>query len=424
MLNSRLSCRVPIACTITCLFGLLGVIGCGDEPADRNVRSPREAATHGSPDSAAVDSDLVADRPQQDARQGGAPTSGETDLRQNQAARTATDTREESPTSPVSDGDATTSRTGSFAPAPPSPRAGDGAECGAPLLDERLANLEIPPRWLAGVETHYDTSKPWKEARLEIRRLLSLGNPETHREALKLTWIYLQKHDIGNGHEYPMYTFLGGEPLWSIRAHEQFLAQSHENTPIYSYVSLASLYTKFGAFEKAKAKLDAAMAGLPAPPWRTMREAEMMAAYGDVYAAWGKVDEAKKHYARAIALYPKAKPPYGGHLLPRRAAKVQAKLDRLTLQSLQPGTLRDGHYRDKALGYAGDIDVTVTVQGGRITDVRVQHKEKIDQNACVIIPREIVQKQSVEVDGISGATATVDAIVNGTFRALKKAGRQ
>jgi uncharacterized protein with FMN-binding domain len=52
----------------------------------------------------------------------------------------------------------------------------------------------------------------------------------------------------------------------------------------------------------------------------------------------------------------------------------------------------------------------------------VKHQEKIDQNACVIIPQRIISKRSLKVDGISGATVTKDAIVSGTFRVLKKAG--
>ena len=297
---------------------------------------------------------------------------------------------------------------------------GDTAD--RPKLDELLAKLVIPPPWLEGVKTQYDTSKPWKDARLEIRRLLGLGRTETHREAIKLTWLYLQKGDIGDGHEYPMYTFLGGEPVWSIRAHEEFLAKPHQETPIHAHLTLAALYAQYGAFDKAKATLDVALAGLPPPPWDIQRKADLAAAFGDLYAAWGKADRAKRCYAEAVALYPTAKPPYGGHLLPRRAAQVQSKLDLLTFQSLVAAELRDGEYRDKALGYAGDIDVTVVVRQGKIADIRLKHEEKIDQNACVLIPQRIVAAQSLQVDGISGATVTKDAIVHGVYRSLQKAG--
>lgn len=293
---------------------------------------------------------------------------------------------------------------------------------GGPSLQELLAKLEVPPPWLSSVTTSYNTSQPWKEARLEIRRLLSLNKPEAHREAIKLMWIYLQKNDIGDGHEYAMYTFLGGEPVWSVRAHEEYLQKPHPETPIHAYITLASLYSQYKEFEKAKRCLDTAMAGLPAPPWRIMRQADLLTAYGDLYAAWGKVGEAKDHYARAAALYPTAQPPYGGHLLPRRAAAVRSKLDLLTFRSLRATRLRDGKYTVKTLGYADDIDVTVLVRNGRIVDIQVKHQEKIDQNACAVIPRRIVEQQSLQVDGISGATVTKDAIVEGVYRALQKAG--
>lgn len=296
------------------------------------------------------------------------------------------------------------------------------APAASPPLDELLAKLVIPPPWLEDVRTQYDTSKPWKEARLEIRRLLGFGRTETHREAIKLTWIYLQKNDIGDGHEYPMYTFLGGEPVWSIRAHEEYLAKPHEETPIHAHLTLSSLYAKYGEFDKAKATLEVATSGLPPPPWDVMRKADVLAELGDLYVAWGKNDAAKRCYAEAVALYPTAKPPYGGHLLPRRAAQVQSKLDRMTFQSLATAALCDGQYQDTSLGYAGDINVTLVVREGKIADIRLKHEEKIDQNASVLIPQRIIAAQSLQVDGISGATVTKDAIVHGVYQCLKKAG--
>lgn len=303
----------------------------------------------------------------------------------------------------------------------PDAAGASGTETGGRLA-EQLKNVVIPPPWLADATTSYDTNEPWEKARLEIRRLLGIGQIESHREALKLTWIYYQNDNMGNGHEYPMYTFLGGEPLWSILAHREFLAKEHENTPIHAYVSLASLYAQYGEFEQAEKTLEVANAGLPEPPWRIMRQADLQLAFGDLYAAWGKLDQAKMCYGKAAKLYPAARPPYGGHLLPRRANEARSKLELLTLKTLELSTLRDGRYQDKALGYAGDINVTTFISSGRIADVKLRHEEKIDQNACVLIPQWIVEKQSLDVDGISGATVTRAAIINGTYRCLKKAG--
>ena len=291
-----------------------------------------------------------------------------------------------------------------------------------PTLADLLAKLQVPPPWLAGIQTQWDTAKPWKDARLEVRRLLGFGRVETHREALKITWVYLQKNDIGDGHEVPMYTFLGGEPVWSVRAHEEYLAKPHENSPTHAYLTLASLYTQFGEFEKAKATLDVAMKDIPGPPWQIMRQADVLDGLGDVYAAWGKLDEAKHCYAQSAVLYPTAKPPYGGHLLPRRAVRVQSKLDLLTFRSLESATLRDGQYQAQTVGYAGDMDVAVTIRQGKLADIRLKHEEKIDQNACVLIPQRIIAAQSLQVDGVSGATVTKEAIVDGVYQCLKKAG--
>ncbi|MGY8767520.1 MAG: FMN-binding protein [Pirellulales bacterium] len=264
--------------------------------------------------------------------------------------------------------------------------------------------------------------KPWKDGRIEIRRLLGKNDQVSQREAIKLTWDYLQKDDIGNGHELPMYLFLGNEPIWAVHAYQQRVADPTTEHPLPDLKSLASLYQKYDMFEEAKSQLDTAMKHIPGPPWTEMREAEIHSAYGSMYAAWGKIDLAKKHYSEAIRLFPTGKPPYGKHLLPRRAKKVQSKLDLLSMGSLAGQTLKDGKYIEKSLGYSGDINITMVIANGKVTKLETKHQEKIDQNACKLIPQRIIDAQSLQVDGVSGATVSKDAIIGGTFQALKKAG--
>lgn len=300
-------------------------------------------------------------------------------------------------------------------PTPPQVRTSES-------LDDKLAKLVVPAPWLADVTPKWDTNKPWKEGRIEIRRLLGLNREDARREAITLTWMYLQKDDIGNAHEYPMYMHLGGEPVWAVYAFRWFLKQPHDNPPVYAMEALAAVYRDFGEYKLAEAQLNNALQNLPKPPWRVMRQADFHSAFGDLYARMGDVDKAKTHYRKAIELYPTARPPYGGHLLPRRAKKVQSKLDLLSYSSLANTSLKDGVYNEQALGYSGVIDLAVTVSEGRIANIDIKHKEKIEQNAVVIIPQRIISKQSLQVDGISGATVTKQAIVAGTYRALKKAG--
>jgi uncharacterized protein with FMN-binding domain len=255
--------------------------------------------------------------------------------------------------------------------------------------------------------------------------LLGQGDDQSRREGIKLTWEYLQKNDIGDGHEYGMYMFLGNEPLWAVHVYRGWLAKDdHSYPPYFGVKALASLYTTYGLFEEAERVLEASRKYVsPDPKWNEVRAAELNDAFGDLYAAWGKIDQAKTRYQEAARLFPPGKPPYGRHLLPRKAKKVQAKLDLLSKASLDGATLRDGRYNETALGYSGDVRLSVEIKRGKLANVRVvKHEEKIDQNACKLIPQRISAAQSLHVDGISGATVTKDAIVSGTLNALKKAG--
>ncbi len=289
-----------------------------------------------------------------------------------------------------------------------------------PSLDEALAHLKVPPDWFDEVKVPYDTSRPWKDARLEVRRLLSENK---NREAIKLTVLYVRKGDIGDGHEYPMYLYMGGEYAWAVQEYRKRLGTLPQGYT-HEYLCLAACYRHFGLYQDALAVLDMALQRLPDPPWRIAQQADVCDYRGDLYAELGNFEQAKQQYQKAIALYPTSDQPYGRHLLHRRAAKVQTKLDLLTAKAIESGALRDGTYTAKSLGYVGDVTVTVTIRHGRITDVRVQHEEKIDQNATTIIPQRIVAKQSLKVDGITGATVTYDAIIDGALQAIRKAGLQ
>ncbi|MFC1716728.1 FMN-binding protein [Candidatus Poribacteria bacterium] len=293
------------------------------------------------------------------------------------------------------------------------------AESARPSMEEALEQIKVPPDWFQTVEIHYDTNHLWEDARLEIRRLLSLGSEEV-REAIKLTYLYREKKDIGNGHEYPMYLFLGGEYAWALQAYQEYLKPKPKGYT-HEYRAFASCYAHFGEYERTLEILDIAMQRLPDPPWQIANRADLHDGFGDIYADMGDLEQAKQHYQKAIELYPTSDQPYGRHLLHRRAGKVQAKMDLLELQAIESGQLQDGTYTAQSLGFAEILTVKMTVKAGKIVDIQIEHEEKIDQNATTIIPQRIIAEQSLKVDGITGATVTYQAIEEGTFRALKKA---
>lgn len=294
-----------------------------------------------------------------------------------------------------------------------------------PSLAKALADLKVPPAWFATTAIRYDTAKPWKDARLEIRRLLGLGDVESLKQAMKLTHIYREKNDIGNGHEYPMYLFLGGETAWALQAYEAYvrkLVAEDVEGETGAYISLAACYRHFGEYAKAVKAATLALQRLPKPPWRISSEAHVYDALGDIYADMGDVAKARLHYRKAAQLYPTSDEPYGRHLLARRVAKAQGKLDMLDLAAIRPGGLTDGTYTGSSLGYVDEVEVTVVVKGGRIADVRLRHKENIPLGSTEIIPKRIVEMQSLNVQAVTGATTTSDAIRDGALQALRKAG--
>ena len=288
-----------------------------------------------------------------------------------------------------------------------------------PSLEEALGQVEVPPDWFQSVETNYDTNHPWEEARLEVRRLLSFGD-ERSREAINLTYLYLQKEDIGNGHEYPMYLLLGGEYAWALQTYEDFL-KGYPKGNTHGYRSLASCYIHFGEYGKAIEILNIALSRLPDPPWEIANRADVHDGLGDIYAEMGNFEKAKEHYGKSMEIYPTSDQPYGRHLIYRRIKKIQTKLDLLKYQSLESAQLRDGTYTSESLGYAESIAFEVTIKNGKIADIQLKHQEKIEQNATTIIPQRIIAQQSLKVDGITGATITYQAIVDGVFSALKEA---
>jgi len=299
------------------------------------------------------------------------------------------------------------------------------AQTTRPSLKEALAALKIPPDWFADTAPQWDMSRPWKEGRVEIRRLLAMSDqPQRIREAVKLTWLYAQKNDIGDGHELPMYLFMSGNYAWAALEYQRYLARVAGRGATHAYLCYASCLAHFGEYQQALEVLDRAARDLPPDPWRINGMASIQNLRGDICAEMGDLAAARRAYEEAIRLYPQSNQPYGRHLLQRHAAKIQNKLDLLAMRSLESARLRDGTWTGRALGYSdkSDVIVTVVVRDGRIADIRVKHDEKIELSATRIIPQRIIEKQSLRVDAVTGATVTSQAIIDGAFQALKQAG--
>ncbi|MBP5156920.1 MAG: FMN-binding protein, partial [Treponema sp.] len=89
------------------------------------------------------------------------------------------------------------------------------------------------------------------------------------------------------------------------------------------------------------------------------------------------------------------------------------------------GKYKAGTYTGTAEGRNGEVEVTVKLSSSKITSISVtKHEETpgISDAAIKDIPAAIVKAQSTNVDAISGATITSDAIIQATRAALASAG--
>ena len=106
-------------------------------------------------------------------------------------------------------------------------------------------------------------------------------------------------------------------------------------------------------------------------------------------------------------------------------AKLQAQITETQPKDTENTTqYKDGTYQGEAEGFGGSIQVEVTVEDGKITDIRIVSAQKEDSAylsmAEDVIPK-IIEAQSAEVDTVSGATFSSTGIKNATQQALEKA---
>lgn len=87
--------------------------------------------------------------------------------------------------------------------------------------------------------------------------------------------------------------------------------------------------------------------------------------------------------------------------------------------------IQDGAYEGSAFGFGDLITVSVTIKDGRITDISVLNASGEDRpyyNQSLPLLDEMIDKQSTEVDTVSGATLTSEGLIGAVADALGKAG--
>ena len=105
-------------------------------------------------------------------------------------------------------------------------------------------------------------------------------------------------------------------------------------------------------------------------------------------------------------------------------AAREAESSRSEEESAVLGPYRDGSYTGSAQGFGGDVTVTVTIQGGYISDITVDDASGEDAayfSMAEGILDDIMAAQSAEVDTVSGATFSSTGLKNAVAAALEEA---
>lgn len=97
--------------------------------------------------------------------------------------------------------------------------------------------------------------------------------------------------------------------------------------------------------------------------------------------------------------------------------------------TMMTGRYRDGNFTGNiADAFYGNVQVKVTVNSGTITDVSfLQYpndngtSRRINSQAMPLLRQQVLQAQSAQVDGVTGASATSSAFVQSLDGALQQA---
>lgn len=102
------------------------------------------------------------------------------------------------------------------------------------------------------------------------------------------------------------------------------------------------------------------------------------------------------------------------------SAKIIKKAVGLEDVSIDMSQIADGAYEGHSEMGPVIVDVKVTVQEGAIMDIElINHQNGLGQPANVIV-KDMVDKNTYDVDAVSGATVSSEIIMNAVNNALQK----
>ena len=96
----------------------------------------------------------------------------------------------------------------------------------------------------------------------------------------------------------------------------------------------------------------------------------------------------------------------------------------LSEQIAEAGSWTDGTYTTTAEGHNGEFEVTVVIENGGMVEISVganEEDEDVGGEAILQIPSQMLSAQSYNVDVVSGATETSEALIDAVADCLVQA---
>ncbi|MFC1840981.1 FMN-binding protein, partial [Thermodesulfobacteriota bacterium] len=135
----------------------------------------------------------------------------------------------------------------------------------------------------------------------------------------------------------------------------------------------------------------------------------------------GRHEEAIAYYEKVLALPDSYTRPMDHHEIDDKI-KANANLEGTKLlKNLDIQQVPDGTYSATTTAYGGPLTVQVVIKKGIISSVKITEHRETPSYIVMTEPtaRQIIAKQNFEdVDVVTGATITADAIINGAVKAL------
>ena len=95
-----------------------------------------------------------------------------------------------------------------------------------------------------------------------------------------------------------------------------------------------------------------------------------------------------------------------------------------SLASAASAALKDGSYQAQVIGHNAPMTVKVTIEHGKIAAISTKDLESfgVGKTALQVKSEEIIKRQSIGIDAMSGATLSSFALIQGVEECLKAAG--